>query len=233
SFVNELSIMASLSHPNVIHLFGFVEDIQKGDAWIVLQWQPNGNVREFLHSGEWDIPERISLIQDVANGVEYLHTREPPICHGDLKSLNILVNSSNRAMITDFGSARVQQCVYDISELTLTGPMFTLRWTAPEVLDEGMQDTHSDMWALGWICWEIMTGKLPFEGLSDPQVIFRVTDGRLPAIRDDAHLSPILTLCSVMSNCWNLKPAKRIEASTFLRKVRLMVSVLMDRVRSC
>ncbi|KIO19343.1 hypothetical protein M407DRAFT_37718, partial [Tulasnella calospora MUT 4182] len=83
AFVNEVSLMAELSHPNIIEFVGFVEDIQKGDAWIILPWAANGNVREFLQSGEWDIPERISLIQDVVKGVEYLHTRQPPICHGD------------------------------------------------------------------------------------------------------------------------------------------------------
>ncbi|KIO25949.1 hypothetical protein M407DRAFT_38610, partial [Tulasnella calospora MUT 4182] len=89
SFVNELSLMAGLSHPNIVKLIGFVEDMQKGDAWIVLPWEANGNVKEFLQSGQWDIPERISLIQDVANGVLYLHSRDPPICHGDLKSVSL------------------------------------------------------------------------------------------------------------------------------------------------
>lgn len=85
-FVNELSLMASLSHPNIIEFLGFVEDMEKGDAWIITPWEGNGNVREFLQSGKWDIPERISLIQDTARGLEYLHTYNTPICHGDLKS---------------------------------------------------------------------------------------------------------------------------------------------------
>ncbi|KIO24055.1 hypothetical protein M407DRAFT_26497 [Tulasnella calospora MUT 4182] len=61
SFVNELSLMASIYHANIIKFLSFVEDMKKGDAWIILPWEPNGNVREFLQSGEWDIPERISL----------------------------------------------------------------------------------------------------------------------------------------------------------------------------
>ncbi|KAG9029733.1 hypothetical protein FS837_003482, partial [Tulasnella sp. UAMH 9824] len=205
SFVNELSLMASLAHPNIIEFLGFVEDITEGDARIIIPWEENGNVRDFLQSGEWDIPERISLIRDTARGLEYLHNRDPPICHGDLKSvsppvglfnfvltsamiqLNILVNSSFRAVITDFGSARIRRSVpsetgenhlerpyqalasndvaaelippkveFDPSSLsfTLTGPAYTLRWTAPEVLDDGVQDLPSDMWAMGWICWE-------------------------------------------------------------------------------
>ncbi|KIO19446.1 hypothetical protein M407DRAFT_246160, partial [Tulasnella calospora MUT 4182] len=99
--------MSTLSHENIVQLIGFVEDLGNGEAWIILSWEPNGNVSEFLASGEWEVPERISLIQDTFEGLKYLHTRQPPICHGDLKSLNILVSSSYRAIITDFGSARV------------------------------------------------------------------------------------------------------------------------------
>lgn len=58
--------MKTLSHPNVIKLIGFVEDITAGDARMILPLEPNGNVREFLQSGEWDIPERVSLVGDVA-----------------------------------------------------------------------------------------------------------------------------------------------------------------------
>ena len=111
--------------------------------------------------------------------------------HRPLFQLNILVNSSYRAVITDFGSARTKESVdattedlgpepprqmniddlvqelispqikFDQStlELTLTGAGYTLRWTAPEVLRDGpgAQDLRSDMWALGWICWEVST----------------------------------------------------------------------------
>ncbi|KAG9042623.1 hypothetical protein FS837_010617 [Tulasnella sp. UAMH 9824] len=258
SFVNELSLMAELSHPNIIQLIGFVEDMEKYDAWIVLPWEVNGNVREFLQSGEWDIPERISLIQDVVKGVEYLHTREPPICHGDLKSLNILVNQSNRAVITDFGSARkipnanakddtaseeLQQAVNDDTaqelttpkiefnrstlELTLTGPLGTLRWAAPEVLADEGKGLPSDMWAVGWICWEIMTGKIPFEELPhDANVVARVMTGKLPAIRDEAQLLLVLKLCALMSDCWKRYPAERIGSPDFQRRVDMMVSRL-------
>ncbi|KAG8913634.1 hypothetical protein FRC01_004450 [Tulasnella sp. 417] len=185
SFVNELSLIATLSHQNIVKLLGFVEDVGNGAAWIVLLWEENGNLRELLQSGEWDIPERVSLIQDTVKGLEYLHTAQPPICHGDLKSLKILVSSSYHAIITDFGSARIRRIVTTgDSELdstrqgtkgrlnpgitspqagfnaadfdfTLTGPGFSLGWTAPEVLDDGVQDLPSDMWAMGWICWEV------------------------------------------------------------------------------
>ncbi|KIO19000.1 hypothetical protein M407DRAFT_61371, partial [Tulasnella calospora MUT 4182] len=68
-------------------------------------WEPNGNVREFLANAK--PTAYICQIQDMFGGLGYLHTREPPIRHGDLKSLNILVSSSYEAIITDFGSARL------------------------------------------------------------------------------------------------------------------------------
>ncbi|KAG8896026.1 hypothetical protein FRC01_012071, partial [Tulasnella sp. 417] len=64
AFVYELSLLATLSHPNVIELIGFVEDIEAYDARMILPWEANGNVREFLQSGEWDVPERVSLVGD-------------------------------------------------------------------------------------------------------------------------------------------------------------------------
>ncbi|KIO32560.1 hypothetical protein M407DRAFT_50041, partial [Tulasnella calospora MUT 4182] len=207
----ELSLMASLAHPNIIGFIGFVEETKKGDAWIILPWEVNGNVRDFLQSGEWDIPERISLVHDTANGLQYLHAHDPPICHGDLKSLNILVNSSYQAVITDFGSARIRRRV-DAStlDLTLTGPGFSLRWTSPEVLRDEMRDLPSDMWAMGWICWEIITGRVPFEGVDNEAVIIKhALYGELPAIRKDAQLSHVLMLCGLMSDCWLSQPAKR------------------------
>lgn len=61
-------MMAGLSHENIIKLVGFVEDLENGIAWIVSSWEPNGNVREFLAKGNWEIPERVSLVSDYQSG---------------------------------------------------------------------------------------------------------------------------------------------------------------------
>ncbi|KAG8909056.1 hypothetical protein FRC00_010821, partial [Tulasnella sp. 408] len=172
--------------------------------------------------------------------------------------LNILVNSSYRAVITDFGSARIRRnvaskerenqsplpgdpLVYDdlaaagtspevkfnpsTREFTLTGPKFSLRWTAPEVLAGEDQDFPSDMWAMGWICWEMVTGRIPFDELhQETTIVVRTTMGNLPAIRENIDLSHVLKLCSLMSECWASQPAKRIDASAFQQRVRIMPS---------
>lgn len=58
--------MIAASHPNIIKFIGFVEEIENGDAWMVLPWEANGNIREFLQCGEWSIPERISLVGEIS-----------------------------------------------------------------------------------------------------------------------------------------------------------------------
>ncbi|KIO21632.1 hypothetical protein M407DRAFT_28770 [Tulasnella calospora MUT 4182] len=253
-FIHELGLLETLSHPNVIRLVGFVDDEEKGQVWLITPSEANGNVREFLKSGEWDLPERVSLIKDVVSGLEYLHTREPPICHGDLKPPKIIVNSSYRAVISDFESARVKKKgeaakeegqpgsprltgIKDdgwtslIARLDLKRENFTVaeygwtfRWAAPELFGGALQDLPSDMWAIGWICWEIVTGKIPHEGFSESAMIQRVIKRALPTIRDDAKLSHVLQLWSLIQDCWLSNPADRIDISTFCRKVRFIPS---------
>ncbi|KIO18019.1 hypothetical protein M407DRAFT_32314 [Tulasnella calospora MUT 4182] len=259
--VHEVDIMARLSHENIVRLIGFVEDVREGKAWIVLSWEPNGNVSEFLATGEWEIPERISLIQDTFEGIEYLHTRQPPICHGDLKSLNILVSASYRAIITDFGSARILKegedrpedrdkirdvtgasavapatderidsteitIVASSNHLTLTGPAWSLRWAAPEVALVEPQNLASDIWAAGWICWEVITNKVPFPELNaEGAIVLKVVEGQVPVAREDRQLSQIVRLCSLMTDCWAFDPRNRPNISQCKTEVNRMPSI--------
>ncbi|KAG8982672.1 hypothetical protein FRB90_006639, partial [Tulasnella sp. 427] len=104
--LREAKFLLDLSHKNIVECKGFAEDLAEKRVWLVLEWAENGNLRDFVASGDWEIPERIALIHDVTLGVEYLHSQSTPIYHGDLKSVNIVINSQYRAVITDFGSAR-------------------------------------------------------------------------------------------------------------------------------
>ncbi|KAG8910290.1 hypothetical protein FRC00_008480, partial [Tulasnella sp. 408] len=286
-FVHEVKLLAGLSHENIVRLVGFMEDLKHKKAWIVLSWESKGNVREFLASGKWEIPERISLvscapswglviyyvkptirtfqIKDMFQGLRYLHTRQPPVWHGDLKSLNILVNASCRAVITDFGSARVlrtddnrpanrekmqnvgeaaaaeegDSCpevtvVASTNQLTLTGPVWTLRWAAPELVkDEARLGLASDIWSAGWVCWEMMTDRIPFEDLKrDCAVILKVIQGEVPLVREDTEVAQVIRLCSLMTDCWKYKPEDRPNVNQCCNEVQWMPSVPPSRETS-
>ncbi|KAG8971442.1 hypothetical protein FRB90_010495, partial [Tulasnella sp. 427] len=167
-FVREVNIMAGLNHERIVKLTAFVEDIRDGEAWIIMPWEPNGNLADFLASGGWEIPERISLIQDMFGGLEYLHTRKPPIIHGDLKSppqMNILVGSDYHAIITDFGSARTIDARDQASENEAQGettPQRASEVPSPEIKIEstGNQLTLTVYgYSLRWAPPEVVNGK--------------------------------------------------------------------------
>ncbi|KAG8986125.1 hypothetical protein FRB90_004202, partial [Tulasnella sp. 427] len=257
SFAWEVSIMTKLSHENIIKLIGFMEDLQNGTACIVVPWEEKGNIQDFLAARECDIPERISLIQDVVGGVEYLHTREPPVCHGDLKSLNILVNSLCRAVITDFGSARVLSQRKETNsgrppantaiapttrepasservnisvtgtQLTLSGPEWSFRWAAPEVLWGQDSDLPSDMWTVGWVIWEIITGKVPFHELCNEVAITLALCEKTELLVDkDAEMSQIAGLCNLVRDCLAYAPSSRPTAAKCATLVKWMPSTV-------
>ncbi|KAG8915643.1 Ephrin type-A receptor 8 [Tulasnella sp. 417] len=222
SFAYELSLLEGLCHDNVIRLLGFVENFEEGIAWILLRWEPNGNVGDFVRSHNWMIPELVSL-------------------------LNVMVNSQYSAVITDFGSCRkadgenglqyatlpenlvseadsaTRQCHglprAHIGEcgtsITLTGLGFTTRWAAPEVLADERFSLASDIWAFGWICWEVLTGTIPFSDIPrQAAVIAKVIRGDLPSFANNAQFLQVKALCTIMTRCWSREPGQRPAAKT-------------------
>ncbi|KAG9041373.1 hypothetical protein FS837_012359 [Tulasnella sp. UAMH 9824] len=250
----EVNLLNDLSHENIAKIVGFVEDVGHQIAWMVFAWEKNGNLREFVQSTNWELPERVSLISDIAKGLSYLHGKNPPICHGDLKSLNIIVNSENRALLTDFGSARPvdSEALKDISgtkvtptppsdqigvhgmeeptaelapsgdSITMTGPAWTIRWAAPELLGGHLPSLASDIWALGWICWEAVTGNFPFDKDNNVVAIVRITKGDLPNFETSGEFKQIKALCSLMRECWKLDTKKRPTAAKCQQIVSFM-----------
>ncbi|KIO23007.1 hypothetical protein M407DRAFT_44639, partial [Tulasnella calospora MUT 4182] len=204
--LREAEFLVKLSHENIIKLEGFVEGVSRNMIWLVFPWEENGTLKHFIASAEWEIPERIWLIDDVARGIEYLHGREPPICHGDLKSINILVNSEFRAVISDFGSAPT--LCSSTNTITLTCNQYTLRWAAPELLENDEASLASDMWAFGCV----MTNFIPFQDVKDSIVIKRVVRGDLPSISSDARMLLIQSLCTLVKHCWSIDPSGRPTA---------------------
>ncbi|KAF7377585.1 Protein kinase domain-containing protein [Mycena sanguinolenta] len=213
-FGREAVIWRQLSHPNVLPFFGlyYVDD----RLCLVSPWMGDGHVVEFIRNNKPNDTKRLSLILDVALGLQYLH--EQKVVHGDLKGLNILVTPSHRACIADFGiSSIVDSITVQFTHSTVTARAGTSRYQAPELFRmENPAKIHygSDIYAFACVCYEILTGRVPFHELqNDMAVIVKVTGGYRPSRpTSSSGTSMFDNLWELLRSCWEGEAEKRPAA---------------------
>ncbi|KAF8201248.1 kinase-like domain-containing protein, partial [Mycena galopus ATCC 62051] len=179
-FGREAVIWRQMCHPNVLPFFGVY--YLDNRLCLVSPWMEEGHIVKFIANKKPTNSERLSLILDVAFGLEYLHGQK--IVHGDLKGINILVTPSRRACIADFGVSSIANAMtVRFTHSTAKAQGGTARYQAPEIL-RGDRENHtgSDVYAFACVCYEILTGKVPFhEFRNDATIIFRVLEGNRPS----------------------------------------------------
>uniref|UniRef100_A0A0W0EUD2 Protein kinase domain-containing protein n=1 Tax=Moniliophthora roreri TaxID=221103 RepID=A0A0W0EUD2_MONRR len=212
-YIREAIIWRQLKHPNVLPFVGiYYLDGSRTHLCLVSPWMER-NLVEFLKNATPDDIDHEMLIFDIARGLAYLHSEK--VVHGDLKGVNILMRSSDRPCIADFGLARVADSkVRRMSSSTEAHHLGTIRWLAPELLkDDGRTSKSSDMYAFGCVCYEIFSrGYPPFSNLNDWAVIHRILNlNERPSRPCD---SPGLTdsMWSMIELCWLENEAARPSA---------------------
>ncbi|KAG6905439.1 hypothetical protein DXG01_002699 [Tephrocybe rancida] len=198
--LQETVIWRQLRHVNVLPFLCLHHvDNSERRIGLVSPWMENGNVKEFLQH-VLDV-DRISLVTDIAEGLEYLHTMEPKIIHGDLKAVpdtlpclqvafltfelqvNILISDSHRACLADFGLSSVSESqAIRLTSFSSAVTGGTMRWKAPELLDgsESASNTQTDVYAFACVCYEIFSCDIPFSELDEYPVMWAVIKGRRP-----------------------------------------------------
>lgn len=154
-FRNEARIQSTLRHPNIATLLEINE--VAGQPCIVMEFVDGETLEERIGRGSLPAPEALRILAAVAEAVGYLHDNH--VIHRDLKASNIKITSTGTAKLLDFGLARDRLT----PQLTRAGVAIgTLGYMAPEQLKAGKLDTRTDIWALGVILYEALTGALPF-----------------------------------------------------------------------
>ncbi len=208
-FCREIGLLDQLQHRNVLALLGITVGAN-GGLGVVTEYLPRGSVFQLLqrHAGQ---PPALSLawrlLRGCARGMAYLHSLSPPIIHRDLKSQNLLVGADYTVKVGDFGLAR--ECLRT-QNMTRVG---SVQWAAVEVLLGTTYSHKCDLWSFGVVCWELMTAKVPFHGLSAVVVATKVgLEGmRLPVPPDAPRL-----LLRLMARCWSEDPGRRPEFAEVL-----------------
>ncbi|KAI3779237.1 hypothetical protein L2E82_08860 [Cichorium intybus] len=154
---NELKILSSFKHPNVVKLLGYCADGMH--RMLVFEFIPNGSLEENLSRGcstELNWRKRIKIAKGLAHGLEYLHTMDRPVIHRDIKSANILLDKDFNPKIADFGLSRFGP-QGDKSHLS-TMVLGSRGYFAPEYIGTGHLTLKTDVYSLGVVLLEILSG---------------------------------------------------------------------------
>jgi len=201
---------AALVHPNVATVHA-LEEIS-GQLFIVSEYVPGRTARERLDAGgPLPVDEAIDVALQVARGLDAAHRQG--IIHRDLKPENILIGENRVIRILDFGIARTIAPEPERQRLTATGVMVgTPGYMAPEQLEGAAGDVRSDLFALGTVLYELVSGANPFQGRTASSTAARImTVDPAPLSR----LSPIFppALDTIVARCLRKNPAERFESA--------------------
>lgn len=164
-FRREAMTTAGLAHPDIVAVYDTGETVA-GHLYYVMEWVDGEDLAHRIARGPLPVEESLPLLATVCGAVEAAHARG--IIHRDIKPSNILLTQAGRPRLADFGLALLSEKNLAMSRLTLGGTtMGTLEYAAPEQLAGGLISPASDLYSLGVLAYELLTGELP-RGVFDP-----------------------------------------------------------------
>jgi predicted Ser/Thr protein kinase len=176
-FIREAQSAGNLDHPNIITIY----EVGKHDnqTFIVMQYVDGESLKEAISSGKRYPPaEVVDLMTCLCDALEFAHQNK--IIHRDIKPGNILLDKQGRPYLVDFGVARME-----MSTMTQSGTIVgTPSYMSPEQIQGVRVDARADIFSLGVIIYEMLTGKRPFEGDHITTIVYKIMNEEPPNIRD-------------------------------------------------
>ncbi|GAB1341995.1 hypothetical protein MASR1M101_11220 [Gemmatimonas sp.] len=175
----EARTVARLQHPNIVTVYA-VKRLADGGLALVMQLVPGRTLKQVIQDeAPFDAERAERVLRDIAEALAFAHRNG--VVHRDVKPENVFIDSvSGRAMLSDFGIAHSSE--FD-SRLTMTGSAIgTPAYMAPEQIDGAPANARSDLYSLGLVAWEMLTGQRPWAGEALYNVIYKQKHEDLPAI---------------------------------------------------
>jgi eukaryotic-like serine/threonine-protein kinase len=204
-FLREAQAAGSLQHPNVITIFDFGE--VEGHLFIAMEYLEGSDLAHLLaQHTPLSIAEKLDIAIDVLSGLAFAHKRG--LVHRDVKPANIRVTEDGRAKIMDFGIVHLSS-----SDMTKTGvALGTPDYMAPEQIAGGRVTPSTDIFAMGAVTYELLTGARPFHAETLHAVMYKIVSDDPPPI--DKVLPGLPTgLSPIMERALKKDPAKRYESA--------------------
>jgi DNA-binding NarL/FixJ family response regulator len=174
-FIREGEVLHNLNHPNIVKI---LDTVQEGDDYyLILEYLPGGDLAALLQRGRLPIDWILNVGMDIADALTRAHRLN--IVHRDLKPANVLLAEDGTPRLTDFGIAHLESA----DRLTGTGAVIgTPAYLSPEALGGGSVEAGMDIWSFGVMLFEMVTGRLPFKGVTSSQMITSILFEQVPEI---------------------------------------------------
>ncbi len=206
-FRMEAQSAACLSHPNIVNIYDVGEE--NGIYYIVMELIEGITLKKYIERRKkLEIRESIEVAMQVARGLEAAHAEH--IIHRDIKPQNIMISKDGKVKVTDFGIARAAS-----SQTISSNTMGSVHYISPEQARGGYCDERSDIYSLGITLYEMLTGRVPFEGDSTVAVALQHIQGEMVPPRQYEQLIPI-SLERIIMKCTQKKPELRYNSATEL-----------------
>ncbi len=176
-FDREAQSATSLSHPNVVNIY----DVGEEDhiLYMVMEYVDGMTLKEYIQRyGPIDVQEALDIMKQVTAAISHAHAND--IVHRDIKPQNILIDSYGRVKVTDFGIA----VALSATSLTQTNSILgSVHYLSPEQARGGMATKKSDVYSLGIVLFELLTGRLPFSGQSPVSIALKHLQNDTPSVK--------------------------------------------------
>jgi len=210
-FRREAQSVASLSHPNIVNIYDVGED--QGLYFIVMELIEGETLRDKLkREGALDPAEALEIASQICEALSHAHARR--IIHRDIKPQNILIMKNGHVKVADFGIARALGAISTTSRDLVVG---SAPYLSPEQAKNGLVSNRSDIYSLGVVLFEMLTGKQPFAGDSPVAVALQHVQAEAPPIRE---IKPSLpeAVANLVAKALRKNPEERFSSVDEMRQ---------------
>ncbi|NNC64170.1 MAG: serine/threonine protein kinase [Gammaproteobacteria bacterium] len=211
-FAVEQGVLAALNHPNISQLYDAAVT-EEGWPYIVMELIDGQRLTDYADSAGSSIEQRVSLMASVVDAIAYAHSRL--IVHRDIKPSNVLVDSSGRVKVLDFGIAKLLEG--DATQVTREQAM-TPRYASPEQLLGKIASVGSDIYQLGLLLAEVLTGRSTSSDATLTEAIQRAAEGRSLGLDPEQRHGLPRELVLIVEQCLRHDPDERYRDANALRE---------------
>ena len=216
SFVSKFKVeaqsAAGLTHPNIVNVYDVGEE--NGIYYIVMELVEGITLKKYIEKkGKLSVKESVSIAIQVAQGIEAAHNNH--IIHRDIKPQNVIISREGKVKVTDFGIARAAS-----ANTINSNAMGSVHYISPEQARGGYIDEKSDIYSLGISLYEMITGKVPFQGDSTVTIALQHINEELPSPKLEVADLPI-SVEKIIEKCTQKKAERRyLKVSTLIADLK-------------